>query len=80
MQIKNNQKSGHVSEIIELAWCDKTSFDAIKIQTGYLEKDVIKIMRDNLKASSFRLWRKRVYGRKTKHLSKKYDVAPSDFD
>ena len=55
------------SHIIEMAWCDKTSFDAIKDQTGLPEKDIIKLMRKLLKPSSFRAWRKRVGGRKTKH-------------
>ena len=56
-----------VDRIIEMAWEDRTPFDAIKNQFGFTEKDVIKIMRNNLKPSSFRLWRKRVSGRKTKH-------------
>lgn len=55
------------SQIIEMAWCDKTSFDSIFAQTGLKEKDVIRIMRTYMKPSSFRMWRKRVYGRKTKH-------------
>ena len=55
------------SQIIEMAWCDETSFDAIFAQTGLREKDVIKIMRTYMKPSSFRMWRKRVSGRKTKH-------------
>ncbi len=55
------------SEVIELAWCDDTTFDSIKNQTGLAEKDVIKLMRSNLKPSSFRLWRKRVSGRAAKH-------------
>lgn len=55
------------SEVIALAWCDKTSFDDIKFLTGLTESIVIKIMRKNLKKSSFRLWRKRVSGRVTKH-------------
>ena len=53
--------------IIEMAGCDKTSFDSIKEQTGLLEKEVIKIMRTKLKNSSFKVWRTRVYGRKAKH-------------
>ena len=53
-----------------MAWCDKTSFDSIKDQTGLPEKDVIKIMRSNLKRSSFKVWRERVYGRKAKHEKK----------
>ena len=59
--------SPEYSQIIEMAWCDETSFDAIKSQTGLQEKDVIKIMRTYMKPSSFRMWRKRMYGRKTKH-------------
>ena len=55
------------SEVIELAWCDDTTFDSIKSQTCLAEKDVIKLMRTNLKPSSFRLWRKRVSGRAAKH-------------
>ncbi|MGY9059716.1 MAG: TIGR03643 family protein [Candidatus Puniceispirillales bacterium] len=53
-----------------MAWCDKTSFDSIKEQTGLLEKEVIKIMRSNLKVSSFKIWRERVYGRKAKHAKR----------
>ena len=53
-----------------MAWCDKTSFDSIKDQTGLAEKDVIKVMRSNLKNSSFKVWRERVYGRKAKHEKK----------
>ena len=55
------------SEIIEMAWCDETSFDSIYAQTGLREKEVIQIMRTYMKPSSFRMWRKRVSGRKTKH-------------
>ena len=53
--------------IIEMAWEDRTPFDAIKYQFGIKEKEVISLMRNNLKPSSFKLWRKRVQGRKTKH-------------
>ena len=61
-----------LSRIIEMAWEDRTPFDAIKAQFGISESDVIKIMRKNLKSSSFRLWRKRVTGRKTKHGIKEF--------
>ncbi|MEO0672970.1 MAG: TIGR03643 family protein [Pseudomonadota bacterium] len=56
-----------VSEIIALAWDDETSFEAIKAQTGLDEEDVIALMRRHMKPSSFRMWRKRVSGRTTKH-------------
>ena len=55
------------SEIIAMAWDDLTSFDMIEAQTGLAESKVIALMRRNLKPSSFRLWRKRVSGRKAKH-------------
>lgn len=56
-----------ISEIIEMAWDDETAFDAIERQFGIAEADVIKLMRRNMKPSSFRMWRKRVSGRKAKH-------------
>ena len=58
------------SEVIELAWCDDTTFDSIKLQTGLSEKDVIKLMRSQMKQNSFKLWRKRVSGRAAKHAAK----------
>jgi uncharacterized protein (TIGR03643 family) len=54
--------------IIEMAWEDRTPFEAIEFQFGIKENDVRKIMRSNMKESSFKLWRERVKGRKTKHL------------
>jgi len=56
-----------LDRIIEMAWEDRTPFEAIEFQFGLKENDVRKIMRSNLKESSFKLWRKRVKGRKTKH-------------
>jgi len=50
-----------------MAWEDRTTFEAIKFQFNLKEQDVINLMRRELKPSSFRLWRKRVQGRKTKH-------------
>ena len=65
--MKTDGKVYEVNSIIEMAWCDKTSFDSIKLQTNLSEKEVIKIMRSNLKKTSFQVWRQRVYGRKAKH-------------
>ena len=65
--MKTNCNDYDINSIIEMAWCDKTSFDSIKLQTNLSEKEVIKIMRSNLKMSSFQVWRERVYGRKAKH-------------
>lgn len=56
-----------IDRVIEMAWEDRTSFDAIEMQFGITEAEVIKLMRKRLKPTSFRLWRKRVQGRKTKH-------------
>ena len=56
------------SRIIEMAWEDRTPFEAIKLQFGLSEKAVIQFMRSRLKPSSFKLWRARVSGRNTKHL------------
>ena len=56
-----------LSEIIALAWCDRTSFEEIERQLGYAEKHVQALMRAHLKPSSYRLWRRRVYGRVAKH-------------
>ncbi|MGE5943817.1 MAG: TIGR03643 family protein [Flavobacteriales bacterium] len=53
--------------IIEMAWEDRTTFEAIKFQFQMNEQQVIEIMRQELKPSSFRRWRKRVQGRVTKH-------------
>ena len=56
-----------IDRIIEMAWEDRTPFDAIEHQFGIKENDVREIMRSNLKKTSFLMWRKRVKGRKTKH-------------
>ena len=56
------------SRIIEMAWEDRTPFEAIELQFGLNESGVIRLMRGNLKSGSFRLWRARVSGRATKHL------------
>ncbi len=57
-----------MSRIIEMAWEDRTPFEAIERLYGLDEAAVIQLMRRELKASSFRLWRARVSGRVTKHL------------
>lgn len=58
------------SEIVAMAWDDETSFDQIQAQSGYSEPEIVKIMRANMKPSSFRMWRKRVSGRISKHSKK----------
>ncbi|NKI33453.1 TIGR03643 family protein [Croceivirga thetidis] len=56
-----------LDRIIEMAWEDRTPFEAITFQFGISEQETIEIMRREMKPSSFRMWRARVQGRKTKH-------------
>ncbi|MBV5262204.1 TIGR03643 family protein, partial [Synechococcus moorigangaii CMS01] len=60
-----------IDRVIEMAWEDRTTFEAIEMQFGLQEKEVIQIMRRHMKPSSFKMWRKRVTGRNTKHLRKR---------
>lgn len=62
-----------IDRIIEMAWEDRTSFEAIHFQFGLLEKEVIEIMRTHMKRSSFNMWRKRTNGRTTKHARLRAD-------
>lgn len=67
-----NQKIKNLSDaeanaVVRMGWEDRTTFDQIKERTGLSEAEVIKLMRRELKPGSFRLWRKRVSGRITKH-------------
>ncbi len=56
-----------LDRIIEMAWEDRTPFEAIEFQFGISEQEVIRLMKREMKPSSFRMWRKRVQGRATKH-------------
>jgi len=56
-----------IDRIIEMAWEDRTPFDAIFMQFGLKEAEVISLMRREMKPSSWRMWRARVQGRATKH-------------
>ena len=60
---------GDVSRIVEMAWEDRTAFEAIEAQFGLNESAVIDLMRSHMKPSSFRMWRKRMAGRATKHVA-----------
>jgi len=60
-------KPEDISRVIEMAWEDRTPFEAIEAQFGLSEAGVIRLMRATLKAASFRLWRARVHGRASKH-------------
>jgi uncharacterized protein (TIGR03643 family) len=60
-----------IDRVIQMAWEDRTSFNAIEAQFALNESEVIKLMRTELKRSSFEMWRKRVTGRKTKHSAQR---------
>ena len=60
-----------VDRIIEMAWEDRTTFDAIEFQFNLKEQEVIELMRREMKPSSFKMWRERVQGRATKHAAKR---------
>lgn len=65
--MKTDFTERELDRIIEMAWEDRTTFEAIEFQFGISEDEVIKIMAREMKPSSFRMWRKRVQGRATKH-------------
>ena len=60
-----------LNRIIEMAWEDRTPFDVIYEEFDITQNELERLMRNNLKPSSFKLWRKRVSGRKTKHIAKR---------
>jgi uncharacterized protein (TIGR03643 family) len=59
-----------IDRIIQMAWEDRTPFEAIEIQFGIKEKEVIALMRAEMKESSFKMWRERMKGRSTKHKAR----------
>ncbi|MEL6868854.1 MAG: TIGR03643 family protein [Pseudomonadota bacterium] len=69
MKKADSLNAEQLSRVIEMAWEDRTPFEAIAANYGLSESDVIALMRKNLKARSFRLWRERVTARKTKHAA-----------
>lgn len=66
--LSNKLSEADIDRVIAMAWEDRTPFEAIYAQFGLRENDVRALMRRHMKASSFRMWRERVTGRKTKHL------------
>ena len=62
-----------IDRIIEMAWEDRTPFDAIKFQFGISEAEVKALMKKELKFRSYKLWRERVENCKTKHSAKRVD-------
>ena len=68
---KKELEDNDIDRIIEMAWEDRTPFDAIKLQFGLTEQQVRNLMRKSLKASSYKRWRIRVEHCKTKHAKKR---------
>lgn len=66
--LDNKLSEEDISRVIEMAWEDRTPFEAIEMQFGLNQDGVIKLMRKNLKLNSFKLWRERTHGQTTKHL------------
>jgi uncharacterized protein (TIGR03643 family) len=64
-----------IDRVIAMAWEDRTTFEAIELQFGLPEKQVIALMRREMTASSFRMWRERVTGRSTKHAARRDFIA-----
>ena len=73
MTIVANLSAANIDRIIEMAWEDRTTFEAIEMQFGLKHQDVIKLMRKEMKTSSFKLWRERTKGRSTKHKALRID-------
>ena len=78
MNMKNvNESDKH--RIIEMAWEDRTPFEAIKLQFHCSEADVIALMRKELKKSSFTMWRKRVKSSISRKHPKKKNIEINTF-
>ena len=67
--------TAEIDRIIEMAWEDRTPFEAIEFQFGLSEQQTIQLMRREMLPSSFKRWRKRVQSRRTKHIMKREDVV-----
>ena len=75
--MKKELNVAFISDVVGMAWADNISFDKIKNEYGITESEVIKMMRSYLKPGSFKVWRKRVSGRKSKHEKNK-KASPKD--
>ena len=77
---KYNLSPEDINRIIEMAWEDRTTFDAIKAQFGLVESEVIELMKFEMKLSNWKKWRARVQGRATKHLVKLREIMDETGD
>ena len=69
--IQSHLDQSEIDRIVQMAWEDRTPFDAIQSQFGLTPGEVIKLMRSEMKPASFKLWRARTAGRKTKHIARR---------
>jgi uncharacterized protein (TIGR03643 family) len=76
--MENQLLPADIDRIIEMAWEDRTPFEAITAQFGLSEQQVIELMRREMKPTSFRMWRARVQGRATKHAAKAPQAVPGE--
>lgn len=74
-ELENDMQEFDDNRLIEMAWQDRTTFDAIYLQYGLTENQVKKRMKKLLSKDGFKRWRKRVHGRSTKHKNKVYHKA-----
>jgi len=70
-KLKTELSIAEIDRIIEMAWEDRTPFDAIDAQFGLTEAEVIALMKREMKLSSWKMWRERVQGRSTKHVAQR---------
>jgi uncharacterized protein (TIGR03643 family) len=70
-KLKLDLNIAEIDRIIEMAWEDRTPFDAIDAQFGLTEAEVIALMKREMKLSSWKMWRERVQGRSTKHVAQR---------
>ena len=68
---RSQLRQGEIDRIVQMAWEDRTPFDAIQSQFGLTPGEVIKVMRSEMKPASFKLWRARTAGRKIKHVARR---------
>lgn len=73
MTVTDDLSEADIDRIIEMAWEDRTTFEAIEMQFGLKQQEVVKLMRKEMKGSSFKMWRERTNGRNTKHEALRSD-------
>ena len=73
--LEQHLSEADISRVVEMAWEDRTPFEAIQMQFGLNQDGVIKLMRKTLKPGSFKLWRERTHGQNTKHIKLRSELV-----